>query len=128
MAKPSQAKPGQLLEMPTDSVRSPVEEEEEEGTGSIYHFSGRGAGPGFTLDLFSSGLNWPGLRKVCASFNHPGTIIPALNYRHQIYGLINVNNLVLSRFTARNFRAINYWWWGSRPGSAIPSLAEDALR
>lgn len=45
---------------------------------------------------------------VCASFNHPGTIIPALNYRHQIYGLINVNNLVLSRFTVQKFQAINF--------------------
>lgn len=30
---------------------------------------------------------------------------PALNYRRQIYGLINVNNLVLSRFTAPKLQA-----------------------
>lgn len=41
-----------------------------------------------------------------ASFNHPGTI-PALNYRPQIYGLINVNNLVLSRFTAPKLHQSN---------------------
>lgn len=79
-----------------DLVR-PENEGEVGWTALAFHFSSLTACPLILIRVWGVG---------CASFNHPGTI-PALNYRPQIYGLINVNNLVLSRFTAPKFHQSN---------------------
>lgn len=72
---------------------------------AIYHFAGdlvREWGVPFHSPLLPCDSDSDPDPGVCVwqSFNHPlEHYPPALNYRRQIYGLINVNNLVLSRFT-----------------------------